>query len=92
MLWGYDRSFAQWERLWGQWASLKQRQKGNTCLHFRAAMRQPEYWGVGSSDLGAVVHENKATENGGAGRNNTNQEMAVALKPEKPKMADSNRI
>lgn len=55
-------------------------------------MRQPEYWEVESSDLSAVVHENKATENGGAGRNNTNQEMAVALKPEKPNIADSNRI
>lgn len=52
-------------------------EKGDTCQHFRAAVRQPEYWEVGLSNWDALVHENKATENGGAGRNNMNQEMAM---------------
>lgn len=48
-------------------------------------MRWPEYREEESSASDAVVHENKANENSGAGRNNTNQEMAVNQWPQNQK-------
>lgn len=65
-LWWDECSFTQWERLGGQWPSLQQGQKGDTCQHSR-----PEYWELGSSDSCTPAHESKATvENSRVGRKN----------------------